>query len=235
MPLHARFRALTRSCGPRLRDGSRPRWWSVGGARRRRSPGSPPPAHPVDHPDPEAYRALALEVTKNTNRIAQMGPQIDTATARITELEGQIATTQQQLDATRAEIARLRAVVRARAAFIYTHAQAPQLILDIPHIEDIASGKQYAESATISDANKITDLTHTAAATDSHLRDLQATRDDQVQQRDTLQGMRNVLVTVTLAEKKLLDDAGTITVMGDSELTGDQIESWFAARGVATS
>ena len=56
--------------------------------------GPPPPDHPVDHPDPEAYRALAIEVAKNTARIAQMGPQIDAATARITVLQGQIATTQ---------------------------------------------------------------------------------------------------------------------------------------------
>jgi hypothetical protein len=192
----------------------------------------PPADHPVDHPDPEAYRALALEVTKNMSRIAALGPQIDAATARITELDGQIASSQQQLDAARAEIARLRGVVRARAAFIYTHARAPQLILDIPHVEDIASGKQYAESATITDANKIADLTRTVATLDSQLHDFQAARDDQVQQRNSLQTMQTSLVAITLGLKKLLDEAGTITVMGDSELTGDQIKTWFEARGV---
>lgn len=228
MPPQARFRALTRSvalvCAAAL--------LLVGGASTALAADDPPPAHPIDHPDPEAYRALVVEVTRNTGRITQMSTQIDAATARITELDDDIATTQQQLDATHAEIARLRGVVRARAAFIYTHARAPQVILDIPHIEDIASGKQYAESATISDANTITDLTHTATGLDSHLRDSQATRDDQVQQRASLQAATNALVVVTLGQKKLLDNAGAITVMGDSELTGDQISAWFIARGV---
>ena len=44
--------------------------------------------------------------------------------------------------------------------------------------------------------------------------------------------MKNSLETVTLGQKKLLDEAGTITVMGDSELTGEQITAWFEARGV---
>ena len=52
------------------------------------------------------------------------------------------------------------------------------------------------------------------------------------QQRDTLRAMQTTLETVTLGQKKLLDDAATITVMGDSELTGDQISAWFEARGV---
>ena len=231
MPLPARFRALTRS----VALGAATALFLVGGAAAALGAEDPqptrPPQHPVDHPDPEAYRALALEVTKNTNRIAQMGPQIDALTARITELDGQIATIQQELDATRAEIARLKGVVRARAALIYTHARAPQSILDISHIEDIESGKQYAESATIVDAGKITDLTRTATTLDAHLRDVQAVRDDQVQQRDTLQAMKNSLEMLTLGQKKLLDEAGTITVMGDSELTGAQITTWFEARG----
>ena len=44
--------------------------------------------------------------------------------------------------------------------------------------------------------------------------------------------MKTTLETVTLGQQKLLDDAATITVMGDSELTGDQIAAWFTARGV---
>ena len=228
MPLHTRLRALTRGtalvCATAL--------LLVGGASATLAAEDPPAEHPIDHPDPVAYRALAVEVTRNTARIAQMGTQIDAAGARITELEGTIAVLQQQLDATRAEVARLKLVVRARAAFIYTHARAPQLILDIPHIEDIASGKQYAQSASVSDANRVTDLTRTADTLDSQLQETQGAREDQIQQRDTLRALQTSLETVTLGQKKLLDDAATITVMGDSELTGDQIAAWFEARGV---
>jgi hypothetical protein len=183
-------------------------------------------------PDPEAYRTLAAEVTRNTNRIAQLGIQIDEASARITALEGEIGQKQQQLDLTRAEIERLKAIVRSRAAFIYTHARSPQIVLDIPHVEDISSGKQYAQSATVADANKIADLTRVADGLEADRRALEASRDAQQQQRDVLSNAKATLEVVNERQKKLLDDAGTITVMGEPELTGEEIAAWFEARGV---
>ncbi len=228
MPLPTRLRAVTRAtalvCATAL--------LLVGGASPTLAAEDPPAEHPSDHPDPAAYRALAVEVTRNTARIAQMATQVDEAGARITDLDGQIVGLQTQLDAARAEVTRLKGVVRARAAFIYTHARAPQLILDIPHIEDIASGKQYAQSATVSDANRVADLTRTVATLESQLRDTQSAREDQIQQRDMLRAAQSSLEMVTLGQQKLLDDAAKITVMGASELTGDQIRAWFEARGV---
>jgi hypothetical protein len=195
-------------------------------------PTDQPSDHPTDQPDPEAYRDLANEVTRNTARLTDLSTQIDVANAKITALEGTIATTQQQLDATRAEIARLKGIVRARAAFIYTHARTPRMLLDIPHVEDLSVGTQYAQSATIADAGRISDLTRTADATAARLQSLQAAHDEQVHQRDDLQATRDALQVANDKKKKLLDDAGAITIMGDSQLTGDQIASWFESRNV---
>lgn len=192
--------------------------------------GAEPPE--PEHPDPEAYRALATEVTRDSNRIAQMATQIDDASARIADLEGRINVAQSLLDATRGEIARYRGIVRARAAFIYTHASSPQVLFDIGHVEDISSGKLYAQSATISDANKIANLTRTADTLDARQRDLEQSRDDEQRQRYAVQRAKAALEGVNEKQKKLLDDAGTITVMGDSELTGEQISAWFDGRGV---
>ncbi len=189
------------------------------------------PDHP-DTPDPEAYRGLALEVSRNTNRLAEMAKQIEEAAARIATLDGEIAKTTQRLDATRAEIARLKDVVRARAAFIYTHARSPRILLDIPRVEDLSVGTQYAQSATVADAGDIADLTKTANAIEARLNDQQAARVEQVQQRDELQRSRDALQATNERKQKLLDEAGTITVMGDSELTGEQIAAWFEARAV---
>jgi peptidoglycan hydrolase CwlO-like protein len=184
------------------------------------------------HPDPAAYRELAISLTRNTARVAPMAAQIVQITARIGEIDVQAATAEQQLATTRAEIERLRTIVRGRSAFIYSHAQAPSVILDTPHVEDIESGKQYAQSASVSDANRITDLDNSVDAIDSHLRDLQAARDDQAEQRDTIQRAKDALETLIVAQKKQLDAVSTITVMGTSELTGDQIRAWFESRGV---
>ena len=192
---------------------------------------NPGPDHP-DTPDPEAYRGLALEVSRNTDRIAELAEQIDEATARIAVLDGEIAKTEQQLDTTRAEIARLKDIVRQRAAFIYTHARSPRILLDIPRVEDLSVGTQYAQSATVADAGDIADLTKTANSIEAKLNDQQAARGKQVEQRDELERSREALQATNERKQKLLDEAGTITVMGDSELTGEQIAAWFEARNV---
>jgi predicted nucleic acid-binding Zn-ribbon protein len=182
--------------------------------------------------DPEAYRALALEVSRNGIRLTELAKEIDEATARIATLDGEIAKTKQQLDATRAEIERIRDIVRERAAFIYTHARSPRVLLDIPRVEDISVGTQYAQSATVADASDIADLTRTANSIEAKLKDEQSARERQVEERDELQRSRDELQVANERKQKLLDEAGTITVMGDSELTGEQIAAWFEARGV---
>ena len=115
-------------------------------------------------------------------------------------------------------------VVRSRAAFIYTHARARRSSSTSLTSKTSRRASSTRESATISDANKITDLTRTGCGgrrASARCAELRVT--GRSQQRDTLLTMKNSLETVTLGQKKLLDEAGTITVMGDSELTGDQI------------
>jgi Mannosyl-glycoprotein endo-beta-N-acetylglucosaminidase len=182
-------------------------------------------------PDAQSYRSLAAEVARNTARIADLAAQLDRANARIADLDAQIAFTQQRLDETRAEITRYRNIVRERAAFIYRHASAPQGIFDIPHIEQVSSGKHYAESATTADVGTIDDLTRIANVIDANLHELQDTREGERVARDRVQSDKAALEAVTERQRKLLDEAGTITVMGDSTLTGEQIASWFESRG----
>jgi Mannosyl-glycoprotein endo-beta-N-acetylglucosaminidase len=184
-----------------------------------------------ERPDAQSYRALAAEVARNTNRIAELAAELERVNSRIADLDAQIAFTQQRLDETRAEIARYRGIVRDRAAFIYRHARAPQGIFDIAHIEQVSSGKQYAESASSVDIGKIDELTRVASVFDAHLHELQDAREQQRVTRDRLQSDKSTLEAVTARQQKLLDEAGTITVMGDSELTGEQIAAWFQARG----
>jgi hypothetical protein len=196
--------------------------------------GTPGPAtrDQAQTPDPEAYRALALEVSRNGIRLTELANEIDDATTRIATLDGEIAKTRLQLDATRAEIERLREIVRERAAFIYTHARSPRVLLDIPRVEDIAVGTQYAQSATMADASDIADLSRTEHSIETKLDDQQSARAQQVAQRDELQRSRDALQVANERKQKLLEAAGTITVMGDSQLTGEQIAAWFEARGV---
>jgi mannosyl-glycoprotein endo-beta-N-acetylglucosaminidase len=192
-----------------------------------------PPPTTAPHPDPDTFIALANQVSQNQALLVELSTQVDQATQRLAELTAAIADTQQKLDAARAEMARLKRIVRARASYIYTHANAPVVAIgDIQHVEDISAGKQYAESATETDGAQIDGLARLSAALDSRRRDLETERGQKQVQKDRLEGARAGLEAVTARQKKLLDEAGAIPVMGDAELSAADLTAWFTARGV---
>jgi mannosyl-glycoprotein endo-beta-N-acetylglucosaminidase len=183
------------------------------------------------HPDPDAFAALANQVSTNQALLAQLTAQVDQTTQRLADLGVAIADTQQKLDAARAEMTRLQQIVRSRASYIYTHAGAPQTaVVDIQHVEDITAGKKYAETATRTDSARIGDLERLSTTLDTHRRELEAERTEQQQQKDRLQAAKAGLEAVTARQKKLLDEVGAIPVMGDAELTAANLTDWFNAR-----
>jgi peptidoglycan hydrolase CwlO-like protein len=184
-------------------------------------------------PDPDAFAALANQVSQNQQLFAQLSAQVDQATQRLAELANQIDVTQQKLDATRTEMERLRQVVRDRAAYIYRHADTPgNAVVDIEHVQDISAGKKYAESATHTDNGRIDGLEKVSNQLDAQRKELEQSRAAQQQEKDRLENAKEALAALTAHQKKLLDEAGAIPVMGDAELTPADVTAWFEARGV---
>jgi hypothetical protein len=197
------------------------------------APSSAPTPTTTPHPDPDAFAALANQVTTNQALLAQLTAQVDQTTQRLADLGVAIADTQQKLDVARAEMTRLQQIVRSRASYIYTHAGAPETaVVDIQHVEDITSGKKYAESATRTDSSRIAGLEHLSTTLDTHQHELEAERAEQQQQKDRLQTAKAGLEAVTARQKKLLDQVGAIPVMGAAELTAANLTDWFNARDV---
>lgn len=196
-------------------------------------PGGAATVRPIvpGYPDPGSYRALVAEVDRNRARLAQLAGQIDETARRLTELDASLAETRAALDAARAEIARLESIVRTRAADIYTRARSPRLIFEIGRVEDVAAGTRYARSATLSDVHRIDGITAIAETLDERLHELTAERAREQRTYDDLVASKASLETATEKQRALLDDAGRITVMGDSLLTGAEIAAWFDARG----
>jgi hypothetical protein len=188
-----------------------------------------------DSTDPEtaeAYRALALQVARNNAMLAQLTAEFDATTQRLAEIAVAITDTQQKLDAARAEIARLQQILRDRAAFIYRNANKPQVAVgDIEHLEDVSSGQKYAQAATRTDTRRIGDVTRQADALDAKRKDLEAQRAQQQAEHDRLDNARIALASITKRQQKVLDQAGAIPVMGDAELTPEDVTDWFVARG----
>jgi hypothetical protein len=190
-------------------------------------------APPAAKPDPDAFAALANQVSQNQALLTQLSAQVDQAQQRLTQLATDIADTQQKLDAARAEMERLKTIVRERAAYIYQHAHAPDdAVVDIQHVQDLAAGKKYAETATHTDGGKADGLARVSAELDAHRQELEAARAEQQQQKDRLETAKAGLEAVTAHQKKLLDEAGAIPVLGDAQLTAAEITDWFNARNV---
>ena len=71
-----------------------------------------------------------------------------------------------------------------------------------------------------------------SAQLDAQRKQLEADRAEQQQQKDRLDNAKAALEALTAHQKKLLDQAGAIPVMGDAELTAAEITAWFEARNV---
>lgn len=184
-------------------------------------------------PDADAFAALANQVSQNQQMLTQLNAQVEQATQKLATLATEIATIQQKLDATRAEAERMRDIIRARAAYIYRHADTPSTaVADIEHVQDINAGKKYAESATQTDTGKVDGLQKLSNQLDAQREQLEQARAAQQGEKDRLQNAKDALEALTAHQKKLLDEAGAIPVMGDAELTPDEVTAWFVARNV---
>jgi hypothetical protein len=201
----------------------------------RPAPASAADLSPAAAEDPDAaaaYAALAVQLQRNTTMLTQVSAQLDDTTQRLAVLVAAVADTQQKLDATRAESARVQQIVRDRAAAIYTSAHAPQIAVgEVEHVQDVTVAQRYAQAATHTDARRISDLNRQADALDAKRKDLDGQRDQQQQEHDRLANAKAALVSLTTRQQGQLDRAGTIPVMGDAQLTADDVSAWFAARG----
>src|SRR5262249_5809817 len=123
--------------------------------------------------------------------------------------------------------------VRERAAYMYRHADAPgTAVADIEHVQDVNVGKKYAESATHTDNSKVDSLERTSTQLDTQRKQLEQQHSAQQDEKDRLQNAKDALEALTTNQKKLLDQAGAIPVMGDAELTPADVTTWFESRNV---
>jgi peptidoglycan hydrolase CwlO-like protein len=184
-------------------------------------------------PDPDAFAALANQVSQNQQMLTQLSAQIDASTQHLAALATEIEATEQKLDATRAEMQRLRSLVRERAAYIYRHADTPTTAIgDIEHVEDISAGTKYAESATQTDTGKVDGLQKVSDQLDTQRAQLETSRAAEQAEQDRLSNAKDALEALTAHQKKLLDEAGAIPVMGEAELTPDQVTAWFESQNL---
>jgi peptidoglycan hydrolase CwlO-like protein len=198
-------------------------------------PSSEPPTTTTAaaHPEAAALAELATQIARNQGLLTQLATQVEQSTRKLDELAAQITDTQQRLDEARRAIAKLKAIMKARAAMLYQHASTPEVAsLDIQHVEDITSGKKYAESATRTDGLEVDGLAKLSADLERRKEQLDAQQAAERAEHDRLVNARAALDALTAKQKKLLDEVGSVPVMGDADLTTDQVTAWFESRNV---
>ena len=99
-------------------------------------------------------------------------------------------------------------------------------------MQDISAAKKYAESATQTDTGKVDGLQKMSNQLDEQRKQLESARAAQQAEKDRLENAKEALEALTAHQKKLLDQAGAIPVMGDAELTPADVTAWFEARNV---
>ena len=155
-------------------------------------------------------------------------------TQRLAELATEIAATQAKLDATRAETDRAQ---EDRACARRVHLPPRGRAADRGGRHRARAGHQRGEEVRgVRDAHRRhEDLGRSRSSRLSSTRtreQLEADRTEQQQQKDRLDNARTALEALTARQKKLLDQAGAIPVMGAAELTAAEITAWFEARNV---
>lgn len=179
-------------------------------------------------PDSQAFAELAGQITRNRALLDQLNEQVAASTAKLAALKAQIDETQQKLDATRTEIGRIKSLMKARAAYMYQHSNTPEAAsFDIQHVVDISAGKKYAESATHTDGLRVDDLSKLDAQLEERKAQLDAQQSDAQQEHDRLVNAQQAIEALMTKQKKLLDEVGAVPVMGEAQLTADQVTAWF--------
>ena len=134
-------------------------------------------AAPIDDKRAEAA-ALQDEIDVNGEKIGALGEQFNGAQLRLDEADQRITDAQAGIDAAKAEVARIKTLIRHRAASVYRRALAGRSLsgLDISDAKHLVSRKHYAEIQATRDAALLDQL-------DQAQQDLERQRVDAAQAR----------------------------------------------------
>jgi cell wall-associated NlpC family hydrolase len=110
-------------------------------------------ATPIDDKRAEAA-ALQDQIDANGEQIGALAEQFNAAQLRLDEANQKIADAQAKIDAAKAEVARIKTLIRNRAASVYRRALAGQSLdgFDIGDARHLVSRKHYAEAQASRDA-----------------------------------------------------------------------------------
>jgi hypothetical protein len=147
---------------------------------------------------------------------------------RASAADSAITGAQGRLDATQAQLDRVKKAIETRAVGVYQHDADPAAImLSLTEVSDVNSAAKYANALTKIDKQNADQLQQVI---DAQTADLQSARDLAVrmhQELDDMERQRIALGQQAVTFQQQLDHLGKVPVMGKPILTVAQLGAWF--------
>ena len=177
---------------------------------------------------------LQRDIADNSQRIDDLGREIDDAGRRERQLEAEIAATEAQLQTARDLNDGIRAQLQDRAASLYVVARTgSDPLVNLRNIADAAAARHYGNGVSQADDALINRLVDISDGLDADLKHLSDARDEVAAQRDRAVAAKAALEDVLARQRKLLAALDVIPLMGQSQLTARQIADWFDSTGMS--
>jgi hypothetical protein len=177
---------------------------------------------------------VAIEYTNANEQLTTITRELTDVQTRLTLASQAYATSDQQYSDVGNQVDAARYRLRGRAVASYeNHSRLIGSELQIQHVQSVQSGTQYVKDAATADLHAIQQLSG-RAATLKAIRDdrAQAVRDLQAQQV-SLNTEHDKVLAQASSDETQLESLGGVPVMGESQMSSQQMAAWFRSTGQA--
>ncbi len=161
-------------------------------------------AAPIDDLRARAQE-LESQLEENGVKVAALGEQINAAQLALDQAQAEIEDAQARIAVAKAEMARLRDLIRGRAAVMYRKGGGSAPALDAASATDVNRRTQYGEAAARSDDKLIIDLAAARAGLSERRQAAERARADAEEQRAALSAARAEANAAANEQQRLLD------------------------------
>lgn len=193
----------------------------------------PAAADPISDKRDEA-RQLGEQIASANEEITALGERLNGAQIALDEAEAGLAAVQTQIDATRAEVARLRGLVRERAARVYRQivgGGGSLSTLDAGDAQELLRTQQYAALQAERDHAVLEQLAEARDRLAAQRAAAQQARDEAAAVRQRIESTQADLETANAQQQQLLDQVqGEIAQLIQEEMARLQAQALAMAR-----
>jgi hypothetical protein len=191
------------------------------------APTAPTTTTPATSP---AAIELAITMSRNADKLATANKQLADTQARLDQAEKDLAESQQRLADNTAKLTTLKDQVQGRAALMYQRKGSEiGAVLNIDQVENVAASEQYVAAAAGYDDTQLEELKKVQKQLEEEHAQRDAARATIATAKDQLTTLQSQLTQLIAQEQKLLAQLGGVPIMGDAQLTADQLAGWYAS------